>query len=244
MRLGDTVAVVPQPRTLSPLCIQEGDSVVRSGESAGCFKVRLTSAAGFQSASYLVRRRYAWRGYDVSQPGAVHEPNRITLSACEDNVTVATITVGLDSTAGLFVDTLYRHEVDGLRSAGHRVCEFTKLAVEHNLHSKPLLASMFHIAYIYARRIHTCDDLVIEVNPRHVSFYKRMLDFEDLGARRFDARVKAAAVLLRLNLAVAERQIAEMGGKVELAATRRSLYPYFYTAREETGIEWKLRTLR
>ena len=36
---------------------------------------------------------------------------------------------------------------------------------------------LFHIAYIFARRMHDRTDLLIEVNPRHVRFYERMLGF-------------------------------------------------------------------
>ena len=49
------------------------------------------------------------------------------------------------------------------------------------------------------------------------------------------------AVLMRLDLGYAERQIAEMGGRVEFAATKRSLYPYFFSLDEETAIARRLR---
>ena len=53
-----------------------------------------------------------------------------------------------------------------LRAKGRKLAEFTKLAIDNNVHSKPLLAALFHIAFIYARRIHRCTDLLIEVNTR------------------------------------------------------------------------------
>jgi hypothetical protein len=102
---------------------------------------------------------------------------------------------------------------------------------------------LFHIAYIYAHRLNRCTDLLVEVNPRHVLFYKRMLGFTDCGPERLDPRVGAPAVLLRLDLGFAEQQIAEMGGHIELATEKRSLYPYFFSEREESGIEWRLREL-
>jgi hypothetical protein len=70
-----------------------------------------------------------------------------------------------------------------------------------------------------------------------------MLGFSDCGAERLDPRVRAPAVLLRLRLAYAEQQIAKMGGRVELALKKRSLYPYFFSQREEIGIEKRLREL-
>ena len=55
--------------------------------------------------------------------------------------------------------------------------------------------------------------------------------------------VGACAVLLRLDLGFAEREIAELGGRVDLARTRRSLYPYFFAPAEEGQIERRLRAV-
>jgi hypothetical protein len=71
-----------------------------------------------------------------------------------------------------------------LREAGCKLAEFTKLAIDNNVHSKPLLAALFHIAFMYVRRIHRCTDLLIEVNRRHENFYRRMLGFEPCGTMR------------------------------------------------------------
>jgi N-acyl amino acid synthase FeeM len=242
---GDTIANVPQAVPLRSLCLEEGDTVQpQAAPVQELFKIRLADNQGRrEAAGLLVRRRYAWRGYHI---GTLHgvNPNRITLSACNRDEVVATIAVGLDTETGLFVDQLYRSEVDRIRSDGRKVCEFTKLAVEASVRSKPILAALFHIAYIHARRINLCSDLVVEVNPRHVTFYERMLGFSACGPEKMDPRVGAAAVLLRLDLAFAERQIAEMGGHPEFARTRHSLYPYFFAAHEEIAIERRLRTVR
>ena len=240
---GSTIVSVPHPDALKSLCVEEGDVVLPHRVDPGQIKVRLADNDGRRlDASFLVQRRYAWRGYEVGAvPGTL--PNRITLSASTGDETIATISVGLDSAVGLFVDKLYRDEVDSIRAQKRKVCEFTKLAVESGVRSTPVLAALFHIAYIYGRRINGCTDLVVEVNPRHVLFYKRMLGFSDCGPERHDPRVQAPAKLLRLNLAFAQQQIAEMGGHAELAGQTRSLYPYFFSPREEAGIEWRLRTL-
>ena len=44
---------------------------------------------------------------------------------------------------------------------------------------------------------HSFDYVVIEVNPRHVRYYERMLGFEVIGPERMNPRVEAPAVLLR-----------------------------------------------
>jgi hypothetical protein len=170
-------------------------------------------------------------------------PNRITIAAHDEHDIVATVTIGLDTGCGLFIDGLYSAEADLLRAKGLRVAEFTKLAVDNNSHSKQLLAALFHIAYICARRIHRCTDLLIEVNPRHAAFYRRMLGFEPFGEIRLDDRVAAPAVLLRLRLDHAQREIERLGGQSELCSQVRSLYPYFFGSQEEQIIERRLRAL-
>jgi hypothetical protein len=240
-----TIAAVPQKPTLRSICVQEGDTFpTLVGTTQKLFKIRLADSSGHRSStSYLLKRRYAWRGYQVDGIDK-RQPNRISLSACDqDETVVATISVGLDSSAGLFVDTLYRDDVDRVRGADRRVCEFTKLAIDETVRSKPVLAALFHIAFIYARRLNQCTDLFIELNPRHVGFYKRMLGFDEWGAQRFDVRVSAPAVLMRLDLTYAQREIQALGGQPELAATKRSLYPYFFSAREENEVVCRLRAL-
>jgi hypothetical protein len=242
---GNTIVCVPNRELLRSLVVEEGDTVPpQLSPVQELFKIRLVDNDGHrEAAGLLVKRRYAWRGYEVGTSYGVN-PNRITLSASNREEVVATIAVGLDSDAGLFVDTLYRDDVDQLRSRERKVCEFTKLAVEESVRSKPILAALFHIAYIHARRINLCTDLVVEVNPRHVAFYQRMLGFSACGTEKLDPRIGAPAVLLRLDLAFAERQIAEMGGRLDLVPTRRSLYPWFFASNEELAIERRLRTVR
>jgi hypothetical protein len=240
---GSTIIEVPHQHAMREMCVEDEGSTSPSTVAQKQFKVRLANSDGHRmSASFLVQQRYAWRGYEVdSIPGV--EPNRTTFSAYDRDEAIATVSVGLDSVMGLFVDKLYASEVNTFRARKRKVCEFTKLAIDGSVRSKPVLAALFHIAYIYAHRLNRCTDLLVEVNPRHVLFYKRMLGFTDCGPERLDPRVGAPAVLLRLDLGFAEQQIAEMGGHIELATEKRSLYPYFFSEREESGIEWRLREL-
>ena len=212
------------------------------------FKIRLANSEGRRSAaSYLIHKRYSWRGYMPAEGAetnaAAERPHGVTLVASDDDMALATISVGFDSPDGLLVDALYGEEVDRLRQNGARLCEFTKLAVETGERSREVLAMIFHIAYMYARRLHGCTDLLIEVNPRHVRFYRAALGFEVCGPERTCPRVNAPAVLLRLDLAHCERQIGLFGGHREMADKMRSLYPLAFSPEEEAGICGRLRQL-
>jgi len=204
------------------------------------FKIRLANSDGRrESASLLIKKMYAWRGYETA--GATGDtPNRITLMADLEGHVISTLTIGLDSPAGLLVDTLYKDEIDRLRHDQHRVCEFTKLAVDQEIKSKRVLASLFHLAYIYAHLIHGATDTVIEVNPRHAVFYKRMLGFEQLGEERMCPRVNAPAVLLHLPFEIATREIAKHGGTFADIPGVKSIYPFFFSRQDESGMVARL----
>ena len=161
----------------------------------------------------------------------------ITLVAHQHDETIGTMTIGFDNGRGLLADDLFKAEIDALRAEGHAVCEFTKLALDRNDCSREVLASLFHVAYLYAHRVHGYARLVIEVNPRHVRYYRRMLGFEVMGPERMNLRVMAPAVLLCLDFTHTRDQIARFGGHPELFGTvERSLYPFSFSEAEEAGI--------
>lgn len=213
----------------------EFEAMRRFVDSPDRFRIRLANDEGRRSlASYLVSKRYGWRGYAAGplRPS----PDQVTLIASDDARALATISIGFDRKAGLLADTLYPEEVEELRRQGATPCEFTKLAVESGKHSREVLAMLFHIAYIYARRMNRCTDLLIEVNPRHVRFYETALGFQQLGPERICPRVDAPAVLLRLDLRHCEQELARVGGHRRMAGKIRSLYPLGFSPREEDGI--------
>lgn len=195
------------------------------------------------SACSLVARRYAERGY-LCQDLSTHSEGGATIcSAFQGVSTVGTIAVRLDSAeVGLAADRVFPEELAALRASGANLCEFGRLALDHQVSdNKQLLAHLFHLAYLHAHRLAACDLLVIEVNPRHVPFYKRMLGFEARSDARLNPRVQAPAVLMSLDLLHAREQIARLGGQPERVVETRSLYPCFYGEAEEAALLRKLR---
>lgn len=218
-----------------------GELIEAADEFDNPFKLHVVRNAGsFGEASSLIERRFAWRGYSVS-PLAQPSSNRITLTASVGDATVATISAGIDGAEGLYVERLYPAEVQALRDEGRRLCEFTRLAVHEGARSRAMLGAIFHVANMYVSDLHGCTDVLIEVNPRHVRFYKQMLGFEHAADQRLDPDVNAPAVLLRLDLSHSARQIAEWGGRRQAIEGSRSFYPYFFAASEAAQIEQRLR---
>ena len=204
------------------------------------YHIRLSDTAESRnSASMLISKMYAWRGY-AGTHRFDDDPNRITLTAQNKGEVVGTITIGIDSAIGLKADETFGPELQAHRERGAKLCEFTKLAFDPTGSSKESLGNLFHLAVIYARDIYHCTDIMIEVNPRHRRFYERMLGFQREGEMKINPRVDAPAYLLRVSLDYASEQILKYGGTHSETSTERSFYPYFFSPREEIGIRNRL----
>jgi hypothetical protein len=204
------------------------------------FHIRMAdSARRREAASVLLRKMYDWRGY-AFEPARCQEPSKITLYAETGGAVVGTMSLCLDSPILLPADENFRDLLDGLRAEGRRLCEPSRLAIDKGVTTR-VFAALIHISYLYARIIHRYSDYVIEVNPRHVMFYRRMLGFHGFGAERDCTRVGAPAVLLRLPLDEMGEQIRAWGGCMEQHGEQRSFYPYFFPAGDEPGITGRLR---
>lgn len=177
------------------------------------FKVSLFAGRALPApASMLVHRAYSRLGYVQRESGHNAEAEPATSAAlqavCEGR-TLGTLSVTLDSAAGLQADTLYREQIDAFRAQG-RSCEFTRLAMDTERAGREVLYSLFYMAYIFAHVVHRARHLFIEVNPRHQCFYERMLGFRRLGEEKLCRRVNAPAVLLHLDFEFTRLQMQRL----------------------------------
>lgn len=187
-------------------------------------------------AGQLVKRRYADSGYDLSAAHMAHRGVVCTLQAALGRDVVGTVGVRPDSLEGLTADIAFGHVLERMRDDGYTLCEVTRLAVEREAPARPVLASLFHVLYLLARARFNADMLVIEVNPRHVSFYKRMLGFVAHGDVSAHPVVDAPATLMTLDLSFVQGQIMLYGGRPELVRLSRNLYPLFLPMAEEAEV--------
>ena len=169
-----------------------------------------------RAAEHLVRRRYAWRGYqasndDFDQTAACAEGHSVTLLAEDRGRLLGTLTVRPDSPRGLLAEESYNTEIERLRSEGRRVGELVKLAVEEGVDWKAALNALVQSAYLITHVVHALTDVLIEVNPRHVRFYERVFGFVVAAAERFCVRAGAPSVLMQLDL-------VQFGRRLELSA--------------------------
>lgn len=200
----------------SPRSLNGSPAILASGQprlaGAGALHVRVAdSPEAAAEAARLVERRYAWRGYEVTEGASAERgsprANEVTLLARSDSATLGTLTLRLDGPLGLAAERGYGEAVSVARARGRRVCELTRLALAERCDWRAVLASLFGLAYATGRTAHGVTDVFIEVNPRHVGFYERALGFVVAAGERFCERVKAPSVLLTLELAELERRL-------------------------------------
>lgn len=217
-------------------------SLVEPQRNPDVFRVRLAQSRTLQEdASQLVQRRYEWRGYQTRP--AARDPHLFTFAAYSAGALKGTMSVRLDSPRGLPADELYKSEIDQLRASGHRLTEFTRLAVDESATSKEVLGALFHTAVLYANRVRGCSHVVIEVNPRHVAFYRRVLFFKQIGEERHLDRVGAPAVLLELDFAVLGRAIDEFFAQSNWRERTKSFFVHWFSPHDAPGVLGRLQRL-
>lgn len=225
---------LPVSGQLHTICLpgQDGD--------ADRMTIRLADCEGQRNrANMLLERMYSWRGYGKNHklPTA---PNCVTFTATAHEDVIGTLTLTVDSPAGIAADRIFSDELDRFRAApGAKICELTKLAFDTSSPARPRLAALFHIIFIYGTMHYNCTDLFIEVNPRHVRFYEAMLGFTRVGEVRMNETVRAPAQLMWLNVGEIRRYIDRHAGE----DGGRSLYRHFFSADEEKGIYGRLARL-
>lgn len=187
----------------------------------------------------LVVSLYGLRGLGtVTTSRSNGQPKQITLAACRGNDVFGTLTLGMDSDAGLLADSLYRPEIDTLRKQGKRVCEVTRLAHDSHLSGLEALATLFNVAFVLASKVHGRTDLIAEVHPRHVPFYRRSMGYRVVGPERMCLRVGAPAILMHLCLDFAGSQIHQ---RTDSSFRQdRNLYRLFLPIAEQSSLLKKL----
>lgn len=112
---------------------------------------------------------------------------------------ISTLTQVEDSELfGLPMDALYKDEIDKLRAQGRKVAEICSLATPAEGRWNNLLMFLGKAYFHYATQA-GINDILIMVNPKHVSFYKAIFMFDDFAEERFYEPVDAPAVALRIN---------------------------------------------
>lgn len=227
----NTILEFTSPIKLSNLLLPERDQNLQTPtfEKSHNYKIRLASThQRRKEASHLIQDKFSWPEYSVADTSFEGKPNRITLITSLDDIIIGTITLCLDTPLGLDIDDTYRAEVDHLRASGRKLAEITDFATEGAFNNKRVMASIVHIAYIYARYIHDRTDFVIEVKARHASYYEKMLHFKRCGPEKLCSWALGSSVMLCLDIDHMLKQMEKFAGHFPGLRSEKSLYPYFF----------------
>jgi hypothetical protein len=176
------------------------------------FRVRLARTADdYESAFRLVQASYVALGIDHALTRHLRMtsqhvlPEAWVLLAEEGGLLVGTMTVTLDSPARLPLDADYPSELDALRTAGARLCEFGTLAVvERRRHSG--VSNLLNMAAVtIATQRLQATHLVAGVHPTAIEFYRAAYHFEQLGPAKGHANLEAPVAGMVSDLAVFHR---------------------------------------
>jgi hypothetical protein len=220
-------------------CLADEMGLPKDEDGGESFRIRVASDREMRRRAYaLAYRVYRGRGYAQNPRGLIvsdydADPQTLTLLAEDEHGRdTATVSLVFDGSGGLPSDEIFGDEIAQLRSGGSWQTEITRLAIsEEHQHSKILLLRLINFLFIFARRVKGADGCIIEVNPRHVAFYRRQLLFRQLSGERTCPRVCGApAVLLHVPYAQVEEDV-EFN---RTSKTRsRTLYARFYPWPEE-----------
>ncbi|MBL4869272.1 MAG: hypothetical protein JKY67_23155 [Pseudomonadales bacterium] len=165
-------------------------------------------------------------------------PDTITFLAEDENGnSVASISVVSNVHGDIPCQKIFKDELSELNNQNKKMVEITRLVVDESYrNSRNLIKNLMNFVYIHAYKNLASDHMLIEVNPRHVGYYKRLLCFEVIGDSKPCGRVQGApAVLLKLDLGKAEEKIIA-GRNTTARVGRKTLYNYFVLEMQEAYI--------
>jgi len=118
-------------------------------------------------------------------------PESTVFVAYEDDVMVGTMTVTLDSPAGLPLDKDYPEQVKRMRDAGQRLVEYGSLAVVRRCWSSGVTNLLNAAAHWWSRHALGASHCIIGVNPKAVPWYRAVYRFRVMGEPRHHAELAA-----------------------------------------------------
>ncbi|MBW2734633.1 MAG: hypothetical protein JRH20_19770, partial [Deltaproteobacteria bacterium] len=154
----------------------------------------------YQDAFRLVRTGYVYQGYLPMRSPELRIynqhvlPESVVLVAKKGESVVGTMTVTLDSPAGLPLDKDYANGLGGLRGRREKLVEYGALAVLQPYQGSGVPTLMNMAAWWLAHNLLGATHVVIGVNPRAVSWYRATMGFTPFGSLREHADLEAPVV--------------------------------------------------
>jgi hypothetical protein len=163
-------------------------------------------------------------------------PETITLIVQDDQKQIAgTITLVFSESTKLPAERIYSDEIASLKAKSDKMVEISRLAINPEYrNSKEVMQLLINYLMIYSSYVKNYTSLVIQVNPRHVCYYKTLLKFDEIGTEKACPSVQnAPAILLHLPLSRCHAEIMRYSNAAIGEKRDRSLYQYFLKHEQE-----------
>jgi len=142
----------------------------------------------------------------------------------------------MDSPLGLPMDSLYKRELDELRSKYRLIAEIGAFAVRPGQKNRDTNVALHlqKLVFKYTLERLRIDDIVVTINPKHRLFYKHILHMDQFGEEKTYERVNNnPAIALRLNI----RTTREVFNKEYFGLPdNKNLYNFFFNIDSEAII--------
>lgn len=162
------------------------------------YRVRIArTVADYQDAFRLLYVAYVYQGIEpirgVEMRIIPHHvlPEATVFVAHEGDALVGTMTVTLDSPAGLPLDNDYPEALAELRGQGARIVEFGALAVVRRCWHTGVTTLLNMAAHWFSNETLGATHCVCGIHPKTAPFYSALYAFEPLGAPRPHAELSA-----------------------------------------------------
>lgn len=151
------------------------------------------------------------------------------------NKTVGSLTMVFDFDKKLPADNIFLDEINSLRFKSKKIVEISRLVIDPQFrNSKEILILLFNYLAIYSFLVKKYDTIIIEVNPRHIEYYKEALCFEEIGKTKLCPQVNnAPANLMMINSQIIQEQLHRCRTKKITDKKERSLYQYYINEKNE-----------
>ncbi|PCJ52371.1 MAG: hypothetical protein COA79_23760 [Planctomycetota bacterium] len=151
------------------------------------------------------------------------------------NKIVGSLTMVFEDSSKLPAMKLFRKELNDIRFTKGKIAEISRLVIDKSYrNSKEILRLMINYLFIYTHHIKNYGSLAIQVNPRHVNYYKALLCFKEAGIPKACPQVQnAPAVLLSVSMSRYQSKLNYYSTASNKVKKDRSLYREFIKPDQE-----------
>lgn len=194
---------------------------------------QLRYAAYGEASNLMCAYSYAWHNeYRIPRQGA---PNALDFAIEFDDVAVSSATIVFDHPdIGLLAEKLFPDAVAALRSQyGYNLCELTAFSLSKARRSRRVIAGLMHLIFLYARQSRQMQGMLALTRTHHVGIYEKLFGFCKLAENN-------NVVLVFIPFDVMRTRIRQFGGNPDIEQESAGLYKYFFQAKDEAGLLFRL----